>query len=321
MSLQSICNFDPKSSDFLAMPGKALDTAEEIAKQVWETGWDVVHHSHLPSWLRDNDYLIMGHRPQLNSYLECFRSIFRIHTETGNIWTHLCGFLAFIVLAASFFIWPTLDIRWQEATVFSAYFIGAMACMGFSFLFHTVYCHSEPVGRLFCKLDYVGITLLIISSFIPWLYYSFYCRPSFRNTYLFLIVLFGAVCIFVSMLDKFSEPNLRPVRAALFLSLGLSGLIPTLHYVIIDGLHRAVNLAKLEYILLMGFLYIIGAALYATRFPECVWPGKFDIWFQSHQIFHIFVVAASVVHLYSMMAVARNRPLFEQVCSDSMSDS
>lgn len=45
----------------------------------------------LPDWLKDNDYLLHGHRPPMPSFRACFRSIFRIHTETGNIWTHLLG--------------------------------------------------------------------------------------------------------------------------------------------------------------------------------------------------------------------------------------
>jgi len=36
--------------------------------------------------------------------------------------------------------------------------------------------------------------------------------------------------------------------------------------------------------------------------------------FQSHQIFHMFVVAAAIVHLYGMYVVASNRPIFEQYC-------
>jgi len=51
----------------------------------------VVHHYHLPKWLRDNDFLVKGHRPPMNSYWKCFKSVFRVHTETGNIWTHLLG--------------------------------------------------------------------------------------------------------------------------------------------------------------------------------------------------------------------------------------
>ena len=50
----------------------------------------VIHFSHLPQWLQDNDFLHFGHRPPLPTS-ECFKSIIRIHTETGNIWTHLLG--------------------------------------------------------------------------------------------------------------------------------------------------------------------------------------------------------------------------------------
>ena len=91
------CMFDGKL-DFMAMPGRALDKAEEIARRVWLAGWTVVHHQHLPKWLRDNDFLIKGHRPPLNSFYACFKSIFRIHTETGNIWTHLLGKLASLTI-------------------------------------------------------------------------------------------------------------------------------------------------------------------------------------------------------------------------------
>ena len=68
---------------------RALSNVEEFVYAVW----GVVSHHSLPDWLKDNDFLLSGHRPQLNSYWACFKSIFRIHTETGNIWTHLLGTL------------------------------------------------------------------------------------------------------------------------------------------------------------------------------------------------------------------------------------
>jgi len=61
------------------------------------------------------------------------------------------GFMAFIVMAVWFMASPSADMRWQEKVVFSAFFAGAILCLGFSWLFHTVYCHSEEVGRIFCK--------------------------------------------------------------------------------------------------------------------------------------------------------------------------
>ena len=69
-----------------------LIQAEEFAITVWHrlTKWKVTHFQSLPQWLQDNDFLHFGHRPPLPTS-ECFKSIVRIHTETGNIWTHLLG--------------------------------------------------------------------------------------------------------------------------------------------------------------------------------------------------------------------------------------
>ena len=48
-------------------------------------------HHLLPEWLNDNKFLLIGHRPPLASIKLCLTSVFRFHTETGNIWTHLLG--------------------------------------------------------------------------------------------------------------------------------------------------------------------------------------------------------------------------------------
>ena len=71
----------------------AARQAERFVRKVKEAAWRwrVTHHNLLPDWLKDNDFLHFGHRPQIPSFRSCFGSIFRIHTETGNIWTHLLG--------------------------------------------------------------------------------------------------------------------------------------------------------------------------------------------------------------------------------------
>lgn len=293
--------------DLLYVTKNCAESVEQFAKYVWKNGWKAMPHHMLPNWLRDNEYLLKGHRPPLPSSKECFKSIFRIHTETGNIWTHLIGALSFIGIAIYFVSRPNVEIQIQEKIVFGAFFLGATICLSCSALFHTFYCYSPGVSKLFNKIDYCGISVLTMGSFVPWLYYAFYCESIPKVVYLIFISMLGISCIVVSLWDKFSEPEFRAIRAGMFIALGLSGLIPAVHYGIIFGGYKAFNVGALGWLILMAILYIVGAILYAARIPERLFPGKFDIWFQSHQIFHVFVVIAAYVHYHGITKLASYR--------------
>uniref|UniRef100_T1J215 Adiponectin receptor n=1 Tax=Strigamia maritima TaxID=126957 RepID=T1J215_STRMM len=291
----------------MSVASRAAEQAEQLVRKVWEVSWKVTHFQSLPKWLQDNDFLVKGHRPPLPSFYACFKSIFRVHTETGNIWTHLLGCVAFIGVATYFLTRPSIEIQWQEKAVFATFFAGAIVCLGLSFTFHTVHCHSERVGKLFSKLDYCGIALLIIGSYVPWLYYGFYCDFQPKLIYLIVVFVLGLTSILVSFWDKFSKPKFRPLRAGVFMGFGLSGVIPAIHYLITEGFFKAVYHASLGWLILMGSLYILGAMFYALRVPERFFPGKCDIWFHSHQIFHILVIAAALVHYHGISEMAMYR--------------
>lgn len=82
--------------DITALAHNAASQAEHVVRKMIQAGWSVCHFRNLPAWLQDNDFLVFGHRPPLPSFRACFKSIFRLHTETANIWTHLLGCVAFI---------------------------------------------------------------------------------------------------------------------------------------------------------------------------------------------------------------------------------
>lgn len=63
------------------------------------------------------------------------------------------------------------------------------------------------------RLDYSGIALLIMGSFVPWLYYSFYCSPQPRLIYLSVVCVLGIAAIIVAQWDRFATPRHRPTRA------------------------------------------------------------------------------------------------------------
>lgn len=56
----------------------------------------------------------------------------------------------------------------------------------------------------------------------------------------------------------------------------------------------------MPYYFLEGLIYSVGAGFFVSRFPERVWPGKFDIWGSSHQVFHVLVVVAGGVHAWGV---------------------
>lgn len=69
---------------------------------------------------------------------------------------------------------------------------------------------------------------------------------------------------------------------AVFLTFGLSGIIPAVHYTLIEGFDYAITRASLGWLILMGALYVLGALLYAVRVPERFFPGKCDLWVSIH---------------------------------------
>jgi len=133
---------------------KIVHSAIEKSSQIADKFWKVCHFEKLSAWQKDNEHLLYGHRPELASAAECFKSIFRIHTETGNIWTHMIGFFAFVVVTIIFYVKPLCDNCHAEALledklVFLCFFVGAMLCLLCSTLFHTMSCHSEFVPTYF----------------------------------------------------------------------------------------------------------------------------------------------------------------------------
>eukprot|EP00058_Branchiostoma_floridae_P008863 XP_002594351.1 hypothetical protein BRAFLDRAFT_119981 [Branchiostoma floridae] len=76
---------------------RGVERTKEVGKKVVEALWKLMPHHALPEWLKDNEYLKGSHRPPMPSFRSCFRSMFRIHSETGNIWTHFLGETLFYI--------------------------------------------------------------------------------------------------------------------------------------------------------------------------------------------------------------------------------
>ncbi|KAK9275833.1 hypothetical protein L1049_023105 [Liquidambar formosana] len=179
---------------------------------------------------------------------------------------------------------------------------GAMGCLVCSSLSHLLACHSRRLNFFFWRLDYAGISLMIVCSFFAPIYYAFFCHPYSRLFYLSSISLLGILAIITLLMPALSAPRFRTFRASLFLTMGFSGVIPATHAVALHWGHPHIFMS-LGYELLMAVLYAAGAGFYITRIPERWKPGAFDIAGHSHQIFHVLVVAGALAHSAATLAV------------------
>ncbi|CAI0427620.1 unnamed protein product [Linum tenue] len=186
------------------------------------------------------------------------------------------------------------------------YLAGAMTCLTCSSLSHLLACHSKAFNLFFWRLDYAGISVMIVSSFYAPIYYIFHCNPISRFLYLTSITVLGAMAIVTLLSPQLSAPRYRKFRATLFLAMGFSGTVPAVHGVCIHWGHPHVFVSVLLEVI-MAVLYGAGAGFYVGRIPERWWPGMFDIAGQSHQIFHVFVVMAAVAHSLATVIIMHFR--------------
>merc|ERR1712115_33768 len=111
-----------------------------------------------------------------------------------------------------------------------------------------------------------------------------------------------AVCTgTATLMPLFRTPKWRPVRAAMFVGMGLSAVVPVFHGLELYGYEYMRRAIGFNWLVTQGVLYILGAGIYAARVPERFVPGRFDIVGSSHQIFHVLVLLAAAAHLKGLL--------------------
>ncbi|KAK7283244.1 hypothetical protein RIF29_12640 [Crotalaria pallida] len=87
-----------KINDYLDYEEGKAYLKEGKGVRLWKKLKDqLVEYNSLPSYLRDNEYILGYYRAEW-PLKHIFLSIFSIHNETLNVWTHLIGFFLFLFL-------------------------------------------------------------------------------------------------------------------------------------------------------------------------------------------------------------------------------
>ncbi|PWN25876.1 HlyIII-domain-containing protein [Jaminaea rosea] len=267
-------------------------------------------HEELPAWAKDNAFIVTGYRrPELfrhDTIAKCWASIWLYaHNESAHLLDHLGSLPSFLLpLAHARIFFPSSSSLnrtptpsdWLDIAGFTTFLLAAVTCLTLSSTFHTLSCHSRQLAKRCNALDYVGIVVMIVGSFLPALHYGFHEHPKWQLFYGLGIVSLGGVAAWAVLTPHYATPEYRPVRTAIFLALGLSAVVPVAHgYILYDYATLRLTMG-LDWLILSGSLYVVGALTYACRGPERFAPGRFDYVGASHQLFHCAIVGAAFAH-------------------------
>jgi hemolysin III len=191
-------------------------------------------------------------------------------------WSHLMA--APIAVIGTIVLWrSTATVSGKvTATIFGACLAGLYVA---SSTYH-IPTWSSRVREILGRIDATMIVLTIVGTFTPVAYHAL--DGGWRATSLTVAWVVAAIAIAV-IVSPIRVP--RWAHGVSAITIGWLAIVP---FTQIAG---ALPLAASGLIMLGGVLYTLGAVVYITRRPD---PAP--RWFGYHEIFHLFVIAASVVH-------------------------
>lgn len=228
-----------------------------------------IDYYQLPLSWRDNKFIIFGYRFSL-SHMTMAKSLFQIHNETMNIYTHFVGFLVVCWLALYHF--PRTDVfaknTFQDNLVIYGFFAAAVKCLIGSCVWHTYSCFAHYPTRARCAcVDYTGITVLITASVISAEYATLYNHPTLLKIWIGFSIVCGITSFLFNWSPYFDKPECRTLRIAFFVGLALMGITSMVCMTYFEGL-----IATVKYFFplclksLLG--YLLGTVFYGGLIPE-----------------------------------------------------
>ncbi len=322
--------YDPSSPELQRAIGRALERAEAKG--------GLLDYEDLPAPWRLNEHIRRGYR-FTRSHWATAGSAFRLHNETANIWTHAVA-AAVILLAFPLWLSPLPGWRgpggWADVAMAATYFLCFGGCMLCSIAWHTAKCSACPTAIVtFVAVDVLSISLACSSFNFASVYCAFYQDPAWLRFYLAVAGLWCAVGMVLPFTSVFEAPEKAVLNLNLDLDLGLGlggrltttamtargrawartlyfcsmlatgTLIPMAHATYLHGWAASAELyAHCVPVLAPPFA---GAMIYATRFPESVFPRRFDYVGSSHNLWHVGSAWGGVngcIHIRYMLEIA-----------------
>jgi predicted membrane channel-forming protein YqfA (hemolysin III family) len=233
---------------------------------------DIVQSQHT------EDYIKTGYRYPHSSIRQTACTMFMLHNETVNIWTHFIPFLICLYVLINRAILTT-DTYWYPLLLV---LMGSTICFLSSSLAHLFSSMSVKSNHIWFIIDYSGVSGSFMSTSIATAYYN--RLFNFPSVYIVCI----NMCVTLIALVLASIARLKSTPILRVISFGICFIFCVLpthlnHFFIKSSEAYTYHLLVVVIIILVGIFY-------TSKIPECYFPGKFDYTFNSHQIVHVLVI-------------------------------
>lgn len=240
--------------------------------------------------------IVSGYRRPGLTFRQCIRSLFTLHNETFNVWTHIFPFIFYVYYT----ITQPIDFWLPEnQPIFCLFLVCCIYPIG-SAIAHLFNSMSSTLRHICFMLDYMTISLYAYGACIT---NKVYGLPKsmqggwFEKYYLSLMLVSCAIGVFTSCYTRFltRSKTTKILRLSAFALPYFTGMLPCMHRAMFcedDNSCLAASYYTQHFVDM--FFSIV---FYGTHIPEVIFPGYFDIFFQSHSIFHVIVARSTYSHL------------------------
>lgn len=287
-----------------------MGDVDRVALTIPGSGWAkasagrgrLLRRDELPVWYGHNPHILASYRPPNLGLCRCLATACEVHNETVNVWSHLAGAGIWLAFAARALASEDLALRADDFT----YRIQAV-CYGLctvmflaSGLAHLMYCRGPVTYFYAWACDKAGILLLWFARAISEGMLALYCRRDLWVTWCMVTCFVFAWAGSIAIRQDHAAPLL-----------GLYGFIH-LPFAWLSWLGPAVEAPP---DLWRGVLWswvgsscgVIGYVIMKQQWPERWRPGGFDLWFHSHQWWHLLTTIGPVICLEAGRVVLKSR--------------
>ncbi|MEN2495599.1 MAG: hypothetical protein MHMPM18_000203 [Marteilia pararefringens] len=246
----------------------------------------------IPAWTKI-DYIYGSYRPVSNSIKKSILSIFDWHNGTIFIWSHIVASCVVIVDWMNYLFYHMHNYKAMEKIVMNLFYFSAFQTFLASASYHIIKNHSEKYYEISLKIDILSLLFCGGSNFISTYAYLFN-NSSFWMSF-FTIgtgIVFIPLPIFYLKIYKIKDKTTTRIHKTILALLIISQVSPYIYFrlsVPQNTCTQDVEIVK-KYINECFILTILTIAFYIIEPPERFFPGKFDMFFNSHQIVHILSI-------------------------------